>query len=48
MGIFPTQVDYKVEDTGDGEIALRYQLDIQGQFTSVNDLKISFSPNKRA
>ena len=48
MGIFPTQVNYKVEDSGDGEIALRYQLDIQGQFTSVNDLKISFSPSNRA
>ena len=48
MGIFPTQVNYKVEDSGDGEIALRYQLDIQGQFTSVNDLKISFSPSSRA
>ena len=48
MGIFPTQVNYKVEESGDGEIALRYQLDIQGQYTSVNDLKISFSPNAQA
>jgi len=48
MGIFPTQVDYKVDESGDGEIALKYQLDIQGQFTSVNDLKISFSANKQA
>ncbi|NLC32944.1 MAG: DUF1934 domain-containing protein, partial [Clostridiales bacterium] len=48
MGIFPTQVNYTVNESGDGEIALRYQLDIQGQFTSVNDLKISFSPNRQA
>lgn len=48
MGIFPTQVNYRVEDTGSGEIALRYQLDIQGQYASVNDLKISFSPSKQA
>lgn len=45
MGIFPTQVDYKVDDSGEGEIALRYQLDIQGQFASVNDLTIRFSAN---
>ena len=48
MGIFPTQVNYTVDDDGAGEIALKYQLDIQGQFTSVNDLKISFSANKQA
>ncbi|NLD52213.1 MAG: DUF1934 domain-containing protein [Clostridiales bacterium] len=48
MGIFPTQVNYKVDDSGEGEIALRYQLDIQGQFSSVNDLRISFSANKQA
>lgn len=48
MGIFPTQVNYKVDDNGEGEIALKYQLDIQGQFTSVNDLKISFSAHKQA
>lgn len=48
MGIFPTQVDYKVDETGEGEIALKYQLDIQGQFASVNDLKINFSAHKQA
>ncbi len=48
MGIFPTQVNYSVDDTGRGEVSLKYQLDIQGQFTSVNDLKISFSENKQA
>lgn len=48
MGIFPTQVDYRVDDSGEGEIALRYQLDIQGQFTSVNDLNIRFSANTQA
>ena len=48
MGIFPTQVNYSVDDNGQGEVSLKYQLDIQGQFTSVNDLKISFSENKQA
>lgn len=48
MGIFPTSVNYQVDDSGAGEIALKYQLDIQGQFTSVNDLKIQFSANKQA
>jgi uncharacterized beta-barrel protein YwiB (DUF1934 family) len=48
MGIFPTQVNYSVDDNGRGEVSLKYQLDIQGQFTSVNDLKISFSENKQA
>ena len=48
MGIFPTQVNYSVDDSGEGEIALRYQLDIQGQFSSVNDLRISFSANPQA
>lgn len=48
MGIFPTQVDYKVSEEGDGEISLRYQLDIQGRYTSVHKLDISFVTNKHA
>lgn len=48
MGIFPTHVNYAIDDSGRGEVSLKYQLDIQGQFTSVNDLKISFSENKQA
>ncbi|MHC1786905.1 MAG: DUF1934 domain-containing protein [Christensenellales bacterium] len=48
MGIFPSQVNYSIDDSGKGEVSLKYQLDIQGQFASVNDLKISFAENKQA
>lgn len=48
MGIFPTEVDYTVNPEGDGEISLRYQLDIQGRYTSVHKLDISFETNKQA
>lgn len=47
MGIFPTHVNYKVDEAGQGEISLRYQLDIQGQYTSVHDLRIDFAASKR-
>ncbi len=46
MGIFPTQVDYKVSDDGAGEVSLRYQLDIQGRYTSVHKLDIAFESSK--
>ncbi len=46
MGIFPTQVDYKVDDDGAGEVSLRYQLDIQGRYTSVHKLDIAFEASK--
>ena len=47
MGIFPTEVDYSINQDGDGAISLRYQLDIQGRYTSVHKLDISFESNKR-
>ena len=47
MGIFPTQVDYKVGDDGAGEVSLRYQLDIQGRYTSVHKLDIAFESSKQ-
>lgn len=47
MGIFPTQVDYRISDEGDGEVSLRYQLDIQGRYTSVHKLDIAFETNKK-
>ena len=47
MGIFPTQVDYQVSDEGEGAVSLRYQLDIQGNYTSVHKLDIAFQANKR-
>ncbi|MGI6687811.1 MAG: DUF1934 domain-containing protein [Christensenellales bacterium] len=46
MGIFPTQVDYRVNDDGAGEVNLRYQLDIQGRYTSVHKLDIAFESSK--
>ncbi|HSK69988.1 MAG TPA: DUF1934 domain-containing protein [Candidatus Limnocylindria bacterium] len=51
MGIFPTKVDYSVQDGRGGEVSLRYQLDIQGRYTSVHNLDIAFefnNPNPRA
>ena len=47
MGIYPTQVDYKLSREGDGQISLRYQLDIQGHYTSVHKLDIAFETNKK-
>lgn len=47
MGIFPTQVDYKISKEGDGEVSLRYQLDIQGRYTSVHKLDIAFETSKK-
>ncbi|NLW20507.1 MAG: DUF1934 domain-containing protein [Clostridiales bacterium] len=47
MGIYPTQVDYNVNKDGDGEVNLRYQLDIQGRYTSVHRLDIAFETNKK-
>ena len=46
MGIFPTQVDYRISDEGEGEVSLSYQLDIQGNYTSVHKLDIAFETNK--
>ena len=42
MGIFPTQVHYHVREDMSGEVNLKYQLDIQGQYTSFHDLRIRF------
>ena len=47
MGIYPTQVHYNVNQDGDGEVNLRYQLDIQGRYTSVHRLDIAFETNKK-
>ena len=46
MGIFPSRVDYYVNEGGRGEISLKYQLDIQGQFTSVHHLRIDFAASQ--
>ena len=47
MGIYPTKVDYRIDPDGDGEVSLRYQLDIQGRYTSVHKLDIAFETNKQ-
>jgi len=47
MGIYPTEVDYKVNDDGAGEVNLRYQLDIQGRYTSVHKLDIAFEASQK-
>jgi uncharacterized beta-barrel protein YwiB (DUF1934 family) len=46
MGIYPTQVDYNISEN-DGEVSLRYQLDIQGKYTSVHKLDIAFETNQK-
>ena len=47
MGIFPTQVAYKVGEDSAGEVNLRYQLDIQGRYTSVHKLDIAFEASQQ-
>ncbi len=41
MGVFPTLVRYKVEEER-GEVTLKYQLDLQGQYAAMHELKIMF------
>ncbi len=47
MGVFATQVKYQVDDAF-GEVNLQYQLDLQGQFAAMHELKIRFAPRGRA
>jgi len=47
MGVFPTQVRYQVDDAK-GEVLLKYQLDIQGQYASMREMRIRFTPSRRA
>lgn len=47
MGVFPTQVKYSVDDAR-GEVVLKYQLDIQGQYASMREMRIRFAPSHRA
>ena len=44
MGVFPTHVKYKVEDGLAGQVDLTYQLDLQGQFAAMHELRIRFCP----
>ena len=44
MGVYPTQVKYRVDDEDSGEVNLTYQLDLQGQFAAMHELRIRFCP----
>ncbi len=46
MGIFATQVKYHVDEMKAGEVNLKYQLDLQGQFAAIHELCIRFCPQK--
>lgn len=48
MGVFATRVKYDVDRENGGEVDLQYQLDLQGQFASVQTLHIRFCPAKKA
>lgn len=45
MGVYPTHVKYRVDDEATGEVNLTYQLDLQGQFAAVHELRIKFCPS---
>ncbi len=47
MSLYPTHVHYRV-GRDKGEVTLRYQLDIEGQFASMQELRIRFIPKGRA
>lgn len=44
MGVYPTHVKYKVENGLAGQVDLTYQLDLQGQFAAMHELRIRFCP----
>jgi len=48
MGVYATQVKYDVNDQDTGEVNLKYQLDMQGQFAAMHELQIRFCPAGKA
>lgn len=48
MGIYATQVKYNVDEQKTGEVNLKYQLDLQGQFAAMHELRIRFCPSQKA
>jgi len=48
MGVFATHVRYKVEEGPVGEVNLTYQLDLQGHFAAMNELRIRFCPARNS
>lgn len=46
MGVYATQVKYQVDENGEsGEVNLKYQLDLQGQYAAMHELHIRFCPS---
>jgi len=45
MGVYPTHVHYQVQDGAVGQVDLTYQLDLQGQFAAMHELRIRFCPS---
>ena len=48
MGVYPTHVQYQVDRDHTGEVNLTYQLDLQGQFAAMHELRIRFCPAGKA
>lgn len=48
MGVYATQVKYQVDPQTGGEVNLQYQLDLQGQFAAMHELRIRFCPAGKA
>ena len=48
MGVYPTHVRYQVDGQHTGEVNLTYQLDLQGQFAAMHELRIRFCPAGKA
>ncbi len=48
MGVYPTHVKYQVDEAAEGRVDLTYQLDLQGQFAAVHEMRIRFCPAGKA
>lgn len=46
MGVYATQVKYEMDEQAQsGEVNLKYQLDLQGQYAAMHELHIRFCPS---
>lgn len=46
MGVYATQVKYEMDESAEsGEVNLKYQLDLQGQYAAMHELRIRFCPS---
>ena len=48
MGVYATQVKYQMDEASVGEVNLKYQLDLQGQFAAMHELHIKICPAGKA